>query len=132
MKKIVILASAVLVSSTSIAKVTYDDAVNSTKDYYHANSSVHNPPHITGLGPDEEQNANSNIGNDMGKWKYENKTGYPTSRMQLNVDHDYDSKIKASIEKSACVKGMKGYAADRYKPSSNANYRMRYFLFTCQ
>ncbi|HGZ7314692.1 TPA: hypothetical protein ACOL2D_004099 [Vibrio parahaemolyticus] len=62
MNRCVLLLPILLLSGTSIAKVTYEDALESNQAYYDANEAVNNPTESTGLSPSETDEAGSGDG----------------------------------------------------------------------
>ncbi len=101
MRKLVLLTTALLLRGTSLAKVTYEDAVNSTQGYYQANAAAHNPPEKTGLSAEEKQS--SVRGNDMGVWKK-----VSTKTVGLMNAGNYYLMVMPESQGKACVKGSKG------------------------
>ncbi|TOG38001.1 hypothetical protein, partial [Vibrio parahaemolyticus] len=68
MKKLLLLLPVLCFSSQVLAKVSYEDAIESNRPYHDANGAVHIPPDTKGLGPDEfDPDADSST-NDMGVW----------------------------------------------------------------
>ncbi len=139
MKKILLLlAPALLLSTGAVAKVTYEDAVNSSKDYYQANASVHNPPQNTGLGP--EENPDLSGGNEIGKWKLTGSVKYnyrdsgtwvPAKRNRFQIGGNSDS--QAVIESQSCVVGSLGWTETANSGNSNgAGAYLRVYQYKCQ
>ena len=65
MKKQLLILTAILCATPTVAKVTYEDALASSADYYDSLEAVNKKPDDYGLGPDELQ---ENTANQMGKW----------------------------------------------------------------
>ncbi len=124
MKTLLLIASALLLSTGAVAKVTYEDAVNSTKEYYQANAAVHNPPQDSGLGPEEEQEALAG-GNEMGKWKSVG-SGSSTSSTFNRVPIGASYSDRNRIAGSECIVGAKGYY------ESGGGNSKSYALYDCQ
>ena len=101
MKKLVLLLPALLLSSVSVAKVTYEDALESSQAYYDANAAVHHPPESTGLGPNETQEGGSS--NEMGTWVKVSSTAIATTN-----GGSYSNILNPDSEGATCIKGEKG------------------------
>ncbi|MEZ8087674.1 hypothetical protein [Vibrio sp. 1S139] len=67
MKKVLLLLPLLCLSTGVLAKVTYEDALESARPYEEANAAVHNPPDNFGLS-DREFDPDANDG-DFGRWK---------------------------------------------------------------
>ncbi|MEZ9361467.1 hypothetical protein AB4175_16510 [Vibrio cyclitrophicus] len=59
MKKVLLLLPLLCLSTGVLAKVTYEDALESARPYEEANTAVHNPPDDFGLTPDESPDGNT-------------------------------------------------------------------------
>ncbi|MFH0274991.1 MULTISPECIES: hypothetical protein [Vibrio] len=67
MKTQYLLIPALCLSTTVHAKVTYDDALESSKPYESANAAVHNPPDTKGL-TDAEFDPDASESGEFGTW----------------------------------------------------------------
>ncbi|EHY1015360.1 hypothetical protein [Vibrio vulnificus] len=106
MKKILLttIAASLLFSGQSLAaKVTYEDAVASSADFYNANNALNTPPSAQGLGPEEQPTTSPD--NQMGKWV---KLSYTKT---ANAG-EYTSLLASSAVGQACLKGEKGIILD--------------------
>ncbi len=101
MKKLVLLLPALLLSSVSVAKVTYEDALESSQAYYDANAAVHHPPSTSGLSDAEKQDGSS--GNEMGTWVKVSSTAIATTN-----GGSYSNILNPDSEGATCIKGEKG------------------------
>ncbi|OED62718.1 hypothetical protein A165_14270 [Vibrio tasmaniensis ZS-17] len=66
MKKTLLFVPLLCVSTGVLAKVTYEDALESARPYEEANAAVHNPPDDFGLSDREVPDGNQN---EFGHWK---------------------------------------------------------------
>lgn len=57
MKHLLLMISALCLSSNVLAKVTYEDAVKSSEDFYRHNNAVNIPPSQEGLSSSEKQDT---------------------------------------------------------------------------
>lgn len=105
MKKLFLLLPALLLSSASMAKVTYEDALESSQAYYDANAAVHHPPSTSGLSEAETQEGGSS--NEMGTWVKISSTAIATTN-----GGSYSNILNPDSEGAACVKGQKGLILD--------------------
>ncbi len=101
MKKLVLLLPALLLSSVSMAKVTYEDALESSQAYYDANAAVHHPPSTSGLSDAETQEGGSS--NEMGTWIKVSSTAIATTN-----GGSYSNILNPDSEGATCIKGEKG------------------------
>ncbi|TOG38877.1 hypothetical protein [Vibrio parahaemolyticus] len=101
MKKLVLLLPALLLSNVSMAKVTYEDALESSQAYYDANAAVHHPPAERGLTDAELQDGSG--GNQMGKWVKVSSTAIATTN-----GGSYSNILNPDSEGATCIKGEKG------------------------
>ncbi|EIZ1552085.1 hypothetical protein ACM6XU_004797 [Vibrio parahaemolyticus] len=103
MKKLLLLLPALCLSGQALAKVSYEDAIESNRPYHDANGAVHIPPDITGLGPDEfDPDADSST-NDMGVWVKVSSTAIATTN-----GGSYSNILNPDSEGATCIKGEKG------------------------
>ncbi|ELY1990144.1 hypothetical protein SL034_005275 [Vibrio harveyi] len=108
MKKTLLTTVAVtmLFSSYAMAaKVTYEDAVKSSSDFYEANNAVNKTPSPSGIGPDETQTGSS--ANQMGRWV---KIGGSTNSASAG---EYSVILAPSAVGKSCLKGQKGLIMDK-------------------
>ncbi|CAH1237675.1 exported protein of unknown function (plasmid) [Vibrio harveyi] len=108
MKKTLLTTVAVtmLFSSYAMAaKVTYEDAVKSSSDFYEANNAVNKTPSPSGIGPDETQTGSS--ANQMGRWVV--VSNVPVSH---RYSGDYSIILAPHSERKQCIKGSKGLITD--------------------
>jgi hypothetical protein len=66
MKKTLLFVPLLCISTGVLAKVTYEDALESARPYEEANAAVHNPPDTKGLSEGEEPDGNQG---EFGHWK---------------------------------------------------------------
>ncbi len=103
MKKLLFLLPVLLISGQVLAKVSYEDALESNRPYAEANAAVHIPPDITGLGPDEfDPDADSST-NDMGVWVKVSSTAIAATN-----GGSYSNILNPDSEGATCIKGEKG------------------------
>ncbi|MDF5187732.1 hypothetical protein P3666_20940 [Vibrio parahaemolyticus] len=114
MKELILLLPALLLSSVSMAKVTYEDALESSQAYYDANAAVHHPPEHTGLGPDETQEDSS--GNEMGTWVKVSST-----TTDITNAGSYATVLTPDAAGQACVKGTRGLIMNTVRECNNWN-----------
>ncbi|ELB2239713.1 hypothetical protein QNZ93_004580 [Vibrio parahaemolyticus] len=88
-----------------MAKVTYEDALESSQAYYDANAAVHHPPSTSGLSEAETQEGGSS--NEMGTWVKISSTAIATTN-----GGSYSNILNPDSEGAACVKGQKGLILD--------------------
>lgn len=95
-----ITATLLLGSHAMAAKVTYEDAVASSADFYEHNNSVNKPPQTVGLTEGELQDSTS--ANQMGKWV---QVG---GAIKTTAAGAYSSLLAPSSVGQQCLKGEKG------------------------
>ncbi len=102
MNKTVAIIMVALVSSSAIAKVTYEEAVKSSKPYYDSVESVHIPVDREGINEDELI-EDQNSANQMGKW-------VKLSSSTISATNAGDSVLLLTPAASGqtCLKGDKG------------------------
>ena len=103
MKKQLLILTAILCATPTVAKVTYEDALASSANYYDSLEAVNKKPDDYGLGPDELQ---ENAENQMGKWVKESST--PLSWASSG---EYAMLLSPGAIGKSCVKGSKGLIA---------------------
>ncbi|CAK1764104.1 conserved exported hypothetical protein [Vibrio crassostreae] len=101
MKRTLLLVPLLSLSTGVLAKVTYEDALESARPYEEANAAVHNPPDTRGL-TEGEYDPNANDG-DSGHWKI-------TSNSLVNAANAGGNSVLLSpgSENQACYKGTRG------------------------
>lgn len=106
MKKILLttIASALVFSGHIFAKVTYEDAVKSSADFYEANNAVNKPPSYQGLNKREKPESGS--ANEMGKWVKVSST-----LVDWVSSGEYGIALSPNALGKSCVKGSKGLLA---------------------
>ncbi|EJV0278796.1 TPA: hypothetical protein ACVU43_004228 [Vibrio parahaemolyticus] len=114
MKKLVLLLPALFLSSASIAKVTYEDALASSQAYYDANAAVHHPPSTSGLSDAETQEGSS--GNEMGTW-----VKVSSSTTNITNAGSYATVLTPDAAGQACVKGTRGLIMNTVRECNNWN-----------
>lgn len=125
MKKLLLLLPFLCLSGQVLAKVSYEDAIESNRPYHDANGAVHIPPDTKGLGPDEfDPDATESTGeNEMGVWVYENRyaslESYRANRVLIG---DSDSMARSQVTGKACLKGLKGYYAELHGSDGSGLY----------
>ncbi|EJN6713239.1 hypothetical protein NQN45_004097 [Vibrio vulnificus] len=98
------MAATLLFGNPAMAtKVTYEDAVASSAEFYNANNALNTPPSDKGIGPGEQQIGGS--ANQMGKWVKLNYTKTANAG-------EYTSLLASSAVGQACLKGEKGIILD--------------------
>ncbi len=114
MKKLVLILPALLLSSVSMAKITYEDALESSQAYYDANAAVHHPPATEGLTDAELQDGNS--GNQMGMWVKVSST-----TTDITNAGSYATVLTPDAAGQACVKGTRGLIMNTVRECNNWN-----------
>lgn len=101
MKKLLLLLPALCLSGQVLAKVSYEDAIESNRPYHDTNGAVHIPPDTKGLGPEELPDDNANA--DLGHW-------VKISSSSTNVVNagSYSALLSPDSAGQACYKGTKG------------------------
>lgn len=101
MKKWLLLLPVLCLSGQALAKVSYEDALESNRPYHDANGAVHIPPDTEGLGPEEFDPDATNNG-DLGRW-------VKTSNSSVNVVNagSYSALLSPNSAGQACYKGTK-------------------------
>ncbi|OEB90900.1 hypothetical protein BBN09_10705 [Vibrio parahaemolyticus] len=85
MKHLLLIVPALCLSASTLAKVTVEDAIESNRPYAEANGSVHIPPDIEGIGPDEfDPDAPEN--GEFGIWAKFTGNPYGLSSIMLQGD----------------------------------------------
>lgn len=102
MKKLLLLLPVLCVSTGVLAKVTYEDAVESNRPYHDYNGSIHNPPDTQGLGPDEFDPDAVGSG-ETGHW-----VKVSSSLTDVVNAGAYSALLSPDSEGQACYKGTKG------------------------
>ena len=101
------LISIMLFTPLAVAKVTYNDAMQSSADFYESNNETSTSPIDTGLTPDETQ-SEIRSGNQLGHWV---KTG--SEVMTFGDAGAYASNpIPPSSIGQECLLGAKGWIAN--------------------
>ncbi|WP_299695730.1 hypothetical protein [uncultured Vibrio sp.] len=80
MKHSVLLIAAMCLSTSALAKVSYEDALESNRPFEEANAAVHIPPSDFGLPDDEIPDGNQG---DFGHWKAINSIPHGNSAIML-------------------------------------------------
>lgn len=83
MKKTLLLVPFLCISTGALAKVSYEDALESAQPYEEANAAVHNPPDDFGLTPGEEPDGNQS---GFGIWAKFTGNPYGLSSIMLQGD----------------------------------------------
>jgi hypothetical protein len=115
MKKILLLAPLLCLSTGVLAKVSYEDALESAQPYEEANASVHNPPDDFGLS-DAEFDPNAPNQGETGHWK--TVSSYPIDVVDAGA---YSQLLTPDAEGQACYKGTKGLILGTTKECTNWN-----------
>ncbi|EIA1343072.1 TPA: hypothetical protein ACVU5C_003708 [Vibrio parahaemolyticus] len=115
MKKIFVLLSMLILSSSVTAKVSYEDALESNRPYHDANAAVHNPPDSFGLTPQEfDPDAEATEG--TGHWV---KVSSTTTDV-VNAG-SYSTLLSPDSAGQACYKGTKGLILATVRECTNWN-----------
>ncbi|TNZ89414.1 hypothetical protein CGK40_21540 [Vibrio parahaemolyticus] len=114
MKKLILLLPVLLLSSASMAKVTYEDALESSQAYYDANAAVHHPPATEGLTAAELQDGSG--GNEMGMWVKVSST-----TTDITNAGSYATVLTPDAAGQACVKGTRGLIMNTVRECNNWN-----------
>ncbi|HBC3487098.1 TPA: hypothetical protein KDY96_003969 [Vibrio parahaemolyticus] len=102
MKKLLYLLPALLISGQTLAKVSYEDALESNRPYAEANAAVHNPPDTEGLTA-AEFDPDAEATGEMGHWVKVSNT--PTDVVNAG---SYSAILSPDSAGQACYKGTKG------------------------
>ncbi len=110
MKKLLFLLPVLLISGQVLAKVSYEDALESNRPYAEANAAVHIPPDTKGLGPDEFD-PDAEATGETGHW-----VKVSSSPIKIVNAGAYATVLTPDAAGGACAKGTKGLivATDRY------------------
>jgi len=103
MKKQLLILTAILCATPTLAKVTYEDAVASSAAFHERNNSVSKKPRDRGLTEIELQD---NAANQMGKWVKESSTP-----LNWATSGEYAMLLSPGAIGKSCVKGSKGLIA---------------------
>lgn len=102
MKSLLLILPMLCLSTSVLAKVTYEDAVESNRPYHDYNGSIHNPPDTQGL-TDAEQPDGDDMLAGMGHWVK------VSSRLTDVVNAGaYSALLSPDSEGQVCYKGTKG------------------------
>ncbi len=114
MKKLLLLLPVLCLSGQALAKVSYEDAIESNRPYHDANGAVHIPPDTKGLGPDELPDGSQN--GDLGHW-------VKVSSTTIDVVNAGAYSVLLSPESAgqACYKGTKGLILATERECTNWN-----------
>ncbi|MCD1416920.1 hypothetical protein IOC51_23130 [Vibrio parahaemolyticus] len=114
MKKLLLLLPFLCLSGQVLAKVSYEDAIESNRPYHDANGAVHIPPDTEGLGPDELPDGSQN--GDLGHW-------VKVSSTTIDVVNAGAYSVLLSPESAgqACYKGTKGLILATERECTNWN-----------
>lgn len=130
MKKLLLLLPVLCLSTGVLAKVTYDDAVESNRPYHDYNGSIHNPPDTQGLTDAEQPNDGATGENEMGVWEYENyhssNDNVTANRILIGTSNNMSL---SDVSGAECLEGLKGYWARHHADAAANTY---YYLFTCK
>ncbi|EIA1590006.1 hypothetical protein C4G53_RS21970 [Vibrio parahaemolyticus] len=98
-----------------MAKVSYEDALESNRPYAEANAAVHNPPATEGLTP-QEFDPNAEATKDTGHWvKVSNKA------IGVVNAGSYSTLLSPDSAGQACYKGTKGLILATERECTNWN-----------
>lgn len=114
MKKLLLLLPALCLSGQVLAKVSYEDAIESNRPYHDANGAVHIPPDTKGLGPDELPDDSSS--GDTGHWVKISSTAIDV----VNAGA-YSALLSPDSAGQACYKGTKGLILATARECNNWN-----------
>ncbi|MRE11764.1 hypothetical protein F0L79_27135, partial [Vibrio parahaemolyticus] len=114
MKKLLLLLPVLCLSGQALAKVSYEDAIESNRPYHDANGAVHIPPDTKGLGPDELPDSSQN--GDLGHW-------VKVSSITTDVVNAgaYSALLSPDSAGQACYKGTKGLILATARECNNWN-----------
>ncbi len=109
MKKLLLLLPVLCLSGQVLAKVSYEDAIESNRPYHDANGAVHIQPDDKGLTDEELPNSSQN--GDLGHW-----VKVSSSPIKIVSAGAYATVLTPDATGGACTKGTKGLivATDRY------------------
>lgn len=108
MKKVLLFVPLLCISTSVLAKVTYEDALESARPYEEANAAVHNPPDDFGLSDREVPDGNQG---DFGHWKKLSSRPMVSSFVRL---------VGSSTGYECAPKGTYGIEAYEWCDGSNA------------
>lgn len=115
MKQLLYLLSIICLSGSVLAKVSYEDALESNRPYAEANAAVHNPPATEGLTP-QEFDPNAEATKDTGHWvKVSNKA------IGVVNAGSYSTLLSPDSAGQACYKGTKGLILATERECTNWN-----------
>ena len=103
MKKLIFMMSVLCLSSSVLAKVTYEDAVKSSESFYQHNNAVNIKPNNVPLGPGEWQTDTASTDNAMGHWGV-----VSNSSVSQTNSGEYTMILAPHSQGKQCVKGSKG------------------------
>ncbi len=114
MKKQLLILTAILCATPTVAKVTYEDALASSADYYNHLKAVNKAPDDRGLREFELQVDDA--ANQMGKW-------VKISNSETNISNagDYASILAPTSAGTPCLKGDKGLIMRQFRYCSDYN-----------
>ncbi|ALM69491.1 hypothetical protein C1S99_25940 [Vibrio parahaemolyticus] len=101
MKKLLLLLPALCLSSQVLAKVSYEDAIESNRPYHDTNGAVHIPPDTKGLSEAEQPDGSES--GDTGHWVKVSST--TTDVVNAGA---YSALLSPDSAGQACYKGTKG------------------------
>ncbi|KAB5597938.1 hypothetical protein [Vibrio parahaemolyticus] len=114
MKKLLYLLPALVMNGQVLAKVSYEDALESNRPYAEANAAVHNPPDTFGLTDAEQPDGSEN--GDLGHWVKISST--PTDVVNAGA---YSAILSPDSAGQACYKGTKGLILATERECTNWN-----------
>ncbi len=115
MKKMFMLLPALVMSGHVLAKVSYEDALESNRPYAEANAAVHNPPDSFGLTP-QEFDPDAEVTGETGHWVKVSST--PTDVVNAGA---YSAILSPDSAGQACYKGTKGLILATERECTNWN-----------
>lgn len=115
MKKLLLLLPALCLSGQALAKVSYEDAIESNRPYHDANGAVHIPPDTEGLTDAEFDPDAENTG-DTGHWVKISST--TTDVVNAGA---YSALLSPDSAGQACYKGTKGLILATARECNNWN-----------
>ncbi|HHC7405607.1 hypothetical protein [Vibrio parahaemolyticus] len=114
MKKLLLLLPALCLSGQALAKVSYEDAIESNRPYHDANGAVHIQPDDKGLTDEELPNSSQN--GDLGHWVKVSST--TTDVVNAGA---YSALLSPDSAGQACYKGTKGLILATARECNNWN-----------